>query len=80
MFSASPNPSAGMVDLVAKDAEKIFSVKVLDVLGRVYFNREYPGGIPRTQLNLQHLKADTYLLQISNGKSVTVQQLVLNNK
>jgi Secretion system C-terminal sorting domain len=79
-FSASPNPSAGMVDLVAKEAEKIFSVKVLDVLGRVYFNREYPGGIPRTQLNLQHLKADTYLLQISNGKSVTVQQLVLNNK
>jgi hypothetical protein len=77
-YSASPNPSTGLVMLDGQGDEGIIKeVRILDNLGRLYYKKSFPNGVRRTQLDLSHLKPDFYLIQINNGKESKVQQLIL---
>ena len=77
-YSASPNPSTGLVMLDGQGQDAIIrEVRVIDNLGRLFYKKSFPNGVRRTQLDLSHLKPDFYLIQISNGKETKVQQLIL---
>ncbi|MCF8342949.1 MAG: M4 family metallopeptidase [Chitinophagaceae bacterium] len=57
-----PNPAA---DIINVSMQSYGNIKILDLNGRVLFNRYAPLGL--TQINTMNLKNGTYMISITNG-------------
>lgn len=62
-FTASPNPTTGILDLVGKN---ISNVTVFDILGKQVSNTKY-GAIDKVTLNLSSLNSGIYMVKIANN-------------
>ena len=70
-----PNPTEGLVFVETKNIEG--SVSVIDGLGRVLLTSEINTNESSVKLDLTHLKAGVYYLQIENGSESYLEKLVV---
>ncbi len=77
-FSVYPNPSDGMFTIEGKGIEGKYSVKVLSLMGStVYTSNGEANGNLTTSLNLRHLPAGIYVLNLTGDNKQMNQRIVI---
>jgi sugar lactone lactonase YvrE len=73
-----PNPSTGIFNLVLDKNIQKGTLKITNLLGEQVYNEELYAA-NKTTVNLSHLTNGIYLVQISDGKSVQTQKLIIQH-
>ena len=73
-FRLYPNPATGRVSLQLADGPA-GSLRVVDVQGRQVLSQAIPAGSQNFDLDIQHLKAGLYYLQLERGNRRLVETL-----
>lgn len=70
-----PNPTDGLINLIYNGKESKCHLKVLDLQGRLLFEKEvYNGG--ETSIDLINLPASVYLVEIKHGTKIARKKLI----
>ena len=83
-FTASPNPSTGSINIAvsseslatgSENGNKIYKIKVIDQVGNIKKQFNYPSGVTSTIINISNLNQGIYILQAYNGSVWSSQQV-----
>ena len=76
LFNIYPNPSNSISNIIIEgfDNEKVYSADILDLTGKLIESIQITDS--RHQLNISNYKTGVYILQISDGLSITQKKLV----
>lgn len=72
-FNVYPNPGNGEMTISLPQADESAFVKVSDLLGRTYYQGFTSAGQAQIQLDLKHVPAGVYLVQV-NERSMKYQK------
>lgn len=76
-YSISPNPTTGTVQIVAKDKKRaIKEVIIADRTGKIRKQSKFSAEEFKSQISLDELPSDTYIIKIYDGKSWTSSQII----
>lgn len=75
-FQVYPNPTNGNVFITAKDGWKDLNVTIMDNAGRVVMTEAFTGA-QMVELNVAHLAAGSYLIQLSDNELNETQTLII---
>jgi len=79
--SLSPNPANNKATLsYSIDEDKIITVKLYDITGRMINSNEYASstGLNNKTLDLNNVKKGLYIVELNDGSNVTTQKLVVD--
>lgn len=82
MIHLFPNPSHGALNVVInQDFSGTAVIKIVDILGQVVFNREYPvaAGIQQIQLDISNLAPALYTVIAESGEYRITEKIVRGN-
>jgi hypothetical protein len=74
-LSIFPNPSTGLFKIVVNNAINQ-TIRIIDLNGKQVYSNILTKDV--TEFDLKYLPKGAYLIQISNGKKVSVKQIILN--
>lgn len=81
-YTVYPNPTKGQIELVLKlNSNEDLKVTVLDMFGRTVYQSNTINanvGLNAYRIDLSNNTNGIYFVQLSNGKSITTQKVVLN--
>lgn len=80
-FILVPNPAKNYVDVQTNFSKsELVSIKVIDILGKVVFERSEAlnSGLQTVKLNTEKLVPGTYIVEIKSGSTVSSQKLLIS--
>ncbi|MCB0539111.1 MAG: T9SS type A sorting domain-containing protein [Bacteroidetes bacterium] len=81
-YTIYPNPTKGQIELVLDlNANENLQIAVSDMFGRTVYQSNSinaNAGLNAYRLDLSNNTAGVYLIQLSNGKNITTQKVILN--
>lgn len=75
LFSVSPNPSNGIFNVTANNADN-YTLEVINVLGEVVSTKSIVGAINET-INVSDLNAGVYFVKVATANAQNVQRVVI---
>ena len=81
MFSASPNPTTGIVQVEITETDNsivIKEIEVTDKFGNVKEKMKVDAAIKKFKINIANLPNDIYIIRINDGKTWVSKKVVKN--